>query len=174
MLAMHTAPMSTLTRSSARGHWLMMALGLAFVVAAMSLGPSRLVGADASPQPSPDSSPAAAMTPADVGCDSLDDLRLIVEFLQGTDVGEEGWLPVFVGVVAGLSEARQLADALGETYRPLVDDLIAALEGLAAAVSALRESETIGSGIAAVGGAITDVGNAMDALSVQMRTPCPA
>ena len=89
-------------------------------------------------------------------------------------MGEDGWLPVFVGVIAGLSEARQLAASVGETYRPLVEDLIGSLEGLRSTVEELQELETIGARVADVGEAITDIGNAMDALSVQLRTPCPS
>jgi hypothetical protein len=93
-----------------------------------------------------DPSAAPQIAASQAACDSVTDLRLIVGFLRDTDIAVDGWLPVFVGTVAALSEARQLADSLGETYRPLFDDLIEA---------------------------ITDIGNAMDAISVQLRTPCP-
>jgi hypothetical protein len=100
-------------------------------------------------------------------------LRLIIQFLRDTDVAEDGWVPVFVGTIAALSEARQLAGSLDQTYRPLVDDLIGTLEGLRSTIADLDELETVGTQVAVIGEAITDVGHALDALSVQLRAPCP-
>jgi hypothetical protein len=148
------------------------ALALVIATGLAVLPPSQLLAADPSPVPEVAASPVPIATSQAV-CDSVADLRLIVGFLRDTDVSEDGWLPVFVGTVAALSEARQLADALGETYRPLFDDLIASLEGLRATVDELAELETTGSQVASIGEAITAIGNAMDALSVQLRTPCP-
>jgi hypothetical protein len=113
------------------------------------------------------------MAPSQALCESADDLRLIVEFLRGTDVDEDGWLPILVGAIAGLAEGRTLAGLAGETYRPLVDDLIVAFQALRSAVDGLDGSETAGAWVAAVGEAITEIGNAMDALSTELRTPCP-
>ena len=123
----------------------------------------------------PSASPGAQVTlePAVAACESADDLRLIIDFLRNTDTTEDGWLPVFVGAVAGLSEARQLAGLLGDTYRPLLDDLIASLEGLRTTVEQLDGQETVGAQLAVIGEAITGIGNAMDALTVELRTPCP-
>lgn len=165
--------MRTLAWSDAQVGSRSIVLGLMLVVAVIVVLPSRLVAADATAEPAIPPSPGATLTPAEAACDSLADLHLIVEFLESTDVEDDGWLPIFVGVVAGLSEARDLADALDDTYRPLVDELIVALERLGATISELRELETIGSGIAAVGVAITDIGNALDELSARLRTPCP-
>jgi hypothetical protein len=117
---------------------------------------------------------APTLAPADAVCQSADDLRLIVGFLRDTDPSVDGWVPVLVGVIAGLSEARQLAGSVGETYRPLVDDLIASLEGLRATVDGLGDQGTAGAQLAAIGDAITDIGNAMDSLSLQLQAPCPA
>jgi hypothetical protein len=140
-----------------------------FLGAALSILPSSgLLAAESSP------SPAMTMSPAEAACDSAEQLGLIIGFLQDTDVAADGWLPVLVGVIAGLSEARQLAGSVADTYRPLVDDLIGSLEGLRATVDELREMDTTGAAIAAVGESITDIGNAMDALTVQLRDPCPS
>lgn len=106
-------------------------------------------------------------------CQSVADLRLIVEFVRGTDVEVEGWLPVFVGVVAGLSEAQGLVGLVDETYRPLVDDLVGSLQALFAIVDQLRGVETLGSQVAAVGAAITAVGNDLDELTEALQEPCP-
>ena len=75
--------------------------------------------------------------------------------------------------IAGLSEARQLASFVGETYRPLIDDLIISLEGLRMTLDEVGGEATAGAQLAAVGEAITAIGNAMDALSVQLQTGCP-
>lgn len=153
---------------------------LAFVITAAAM-PSGLLAADASPPgASPGGSepaaatPLASLTPSQAMCASAADMRTIVAFLQGTDVDTEGWVPVFVGVVAGLSEARGLVGLVDETYRPLVDDLVASLQDLLSITDELRELDTLGSKVAVVGEAITQVGNDMDALSVALQAPCPA
>jgi hypothetical protein len=145
---------------------------LAMVMAASSLTalPQGLLAQDPSFAPGA----AATLAPAEAACESADDLRLIVEFLQGTDPSEDGWLPVFVGVIAGLSEARQLAGSVGDAYRPLLDDLVLSLEGLGTTVDELSDQQTAGAQLASIGESITQIGNAMDALSVALRTPCPA
>jgi hypothetical protein len=147
------------------------------VVAGLAwLLPSRLVAAEPSAVPLTSiapASPTSTMAPVEAMCESAADLRLIIAFLRDTDVSEDGWLPVFVGTIAALSEARQLAGSVDQTYRPLLDDLIGTLEGLRSTIADLDELETVGSQLAVIGEAITDIGLAMDALSVQLRTPCP-
>jgi hypothetical protein len=106
-------------------------------------------------------------------CSSGEDLRLIVEFVRGTDAETDGWLPIFVGVVAGLAEARTLLGETDAAYRPLVEDLIVSLQDLFAIVDQVRGLDTLGSQVAAVGEAITAVGTSMDALTVALREPCP-
>src|SRR5262245_983809 len=145
---------------------------LAALLAAIS--PMAVVGAE--PSASPDAaagSPAPTLTPAAAFCESADDLRFIVGYLRDTDAGEDGWLPIFVGATAAISEARQLAGAADETYRPLVEDMVGSLEGVRTTAEELGELGTAGAKIAAIGQAITDIGMAMDALSVQLREPCP-
>jgi hypothetical protein len=154
----------------------MVAATLAIAFAASM--PMGLTAAEPSPAPSGSPSESAApalasVPPGEAMCESVADLRLIVEFVQGTDIEADGWLPVFVGVVAGLSEARALLALVDETYRPLVEDLVSALESLFAIVDQLQGIESIGSRVAAVGAAITAVGGAMDELSVALREPCP-
>lgn len=106
-------------------------------------------------------------------CESADDLRLIIGFLSETSISEDGVIPVVVGVIAGLSEARTLVGLVDATYRPLVEDLITSLEELGATIDGLGDAATLGAEIASVGEAITDVGEAMDALGLQLRDPCP-
>jgi hypothetical protein len=143
-------------------------------VAATSAGFSpAAVAADPSPQPAAVGSPGVETAEGKTLCQSADDLRLIVGFLSETSISEEGVVPVVVGVIAGLSEARTLAGIVDETYRPLVEDLSGSLGDLRTTVETRGELATAGAQIAAIGEAITAVGNAMDALSVQLQTPCP-
>ncbi len=106
-------------------------------------------------------------------CESAADLRLYVGFLRDQSIREDGLLPVLVGAVASLSEARRLSSLAGEIYRPLVNDLEASLTDLLTAVRRFRGQETIGAGLVTLGEAITGVGIAMDALSAGLREPCP-
>lgn len=147
---------------------------LAFLLTAMAPAGIYAAAPNASPQAAASASPDMTMTPADALCDSVADLRLIIGFLRDIDTSQDGWAPVFVGAIAALSEARQLARSAGDTYPPLVDDLIVSLEGLRSTVDELEERETFGARIAVIGEAMTDVGAAMDALSVQLRSPCPS
>jgi hypothetical protein len=144
---------------------------LACLIVASSL--TALPGGLFAQEPSAPPASLASLEPGVAACESADDLRLIIDFLRDTDTSEDGWLPVFVGAIAGLSEARQLAGLLGDTYRPLVDDLVASLEGLRLTVAELDGQETVGAQLVVIGEAITDIGNAMDALSVELQTPCP-
>jgi hypothetical protein len=163
--------MNTQTASTAvlaRGRIIFLASVL--VASLLTALPQALLAQDPSPAPGA----TATLAPIEAACESADDLRLIVEFLRETDPSEDGWLPVFVGVVAGLSEARQLAGFVGDAYRPLVDDVILSLEGLGTTVDELSEQQTAGAQLAAIGESITQIGNAMDVLSVALRTPCPA
>jgi hypothetical protein len=142
--------------------------------------PTSLLAADPSPMTSGDPTPTAAaasvqasQAPGEALCASAADMRTIVGFVQGTDVEAEGWVPIFVGLVAGLSEARGLLGLVDETYRPLVDELITSLQDLRSITYELRQLDTLGSQVAAVGEAITEIGNDMDALSEALREPCP-
>jgi hypothetical protein len=148
---------------------------LALIVAASvcTLLPSGLLAVESSPMPEALASLEPTLGPAEATCQSADDLRLIISFLRDTDPSVDGWVPVIVGVIAGLSEARQLAGFVGDTYRPLVDDLVISLEGLRTTLDEVGGQATAGAQLAAVGEAITAIGNAMDALSVQMQTGCP-
>jgi hypothetical protein len=161
-----TAPMPRVARA--------VGILLAFVFA-VSLGtvqPARLVAAE------PTASPGMVVSPeptssADAICQSAEHLQLIIQFLRDTDVSEEGWLPVLVGAIAGLSEARDLIGLVDETYRPLVSDLIVSLENLITTIDALDDMDTAGAKLAAIGQVLTDIGNAMDALSTQLQAGCP-
>ena len=115
----------------------------------------------------------ASLSPALAACQSAENLRLIVEFMRETDTSEDGWVPLLVGAIAGLSEARTLAGLVGTTYQPLIDDLVTSLSDLRSTAEGLREQGTVGAQLEALGTAVAGVGSAMDALSVQLQTPCP-
>lgn len=127
----------------------------------------------ADPSPGATAGPAPSEAPPTM-CESLADLRLYVGFLRDQSLDEDGLLPILVGTVASLSEARRLAGLVGETYRPLVDDLIEALEGLGSAVRGFGDAGTVGPGLVGVGEAIVSVGTSMDVLSAAIQEPCPA
>ncbi len=124
--------------------------------------------AEASTPPAPVSSAAPKTM-----CESLADLRLYVGFLRDQSLHDDGLVPVLVGVVASLEEARTLAGLVGQEYRPLVDDLIEALRDLGSSVRGFREAGTIGSGLVQLGEAIARVGVTLDVLSGALREPCP-
>ena len=107
-------------------------------------------------------------------CASAADLRLIVDFMRDTDVEMDGWVPILVGAIAGLSEARDLLGLVGESYRPMVEDVVTSLQDLFSIAEDLRGLETLGSQVAAVGEAITAVGVSLDELSVALQVPCPS
>jgi hypothetical protein len=166
--------MNTQTASTialARGRRIVLALVIA--ASFSTLLPSGLLAVESSPTPEAAASLEPTLAPAEAACQSAADLRLIIGFLRDTDPSVDGWVPVIVGVIAGLSEARQLAGFVGDTYRPLVDDLIISFEGLRTTLDEVGGEATAGAQLAAVGEAITAIGNAMDALSVQLQTGCP-
>jgi hypothetical protein len=160
-----------LTRFS-RGPSFLLALLLA--AASVAVLPWGLLAAEPSSSPESAGSVQPSMAAAEAVCASADDLRLIVGFLRDTDTSTDGWVPVVVGAIAGLAEARDLLGLAEDAYRPLVEDLVVSLQDLASITDELRGLETAGAQVAAVGTAITAVGEAMDALSVAMRVPCPA
>ena len=122
---------------------------------------------DASPEPS------ASPTSAEAACQSASDLEIILGFVRDSVEAESGLIPVGIGAVAALSEARTLVELVGETYRPLVEDLIVSLQDLRATIGDLDTLDTAGAKLAVVGETIVDIGNAMDAVSMQLRTGCP-
>jgi hypothetical protein len=150
-----------------------LALVLALAASAYGPPPSGAVAAEPSGDPAALVSPEPTSTPAESLCRSAEDLRLIVDFLRGTSLSEDGIVPVLVGTIAALSEARRLAGFVEETYRPLVDDLIAALQGLRTALDEFQDRGTFGAAIATIGEAVTEIGLAMDALGTALREPCP-
>lgn len=110
---MNTQPAAT--AGIARGRSIVLALIIA--TSFIALLPSGLLAVESSPTP-------------EAACQSAADLRLIIGFQRDTDPSANGRVPVVVGVIAGLTEARQLAGFVGDTYRPLVDALTLSLESL--------------------------------------------
>ena len=119
------------------------------------------------------SDPSASPTAAEAACQSASDLEIILGFVRDSVEAESGLIPVGIGVIAALSEARTLVELVGETYRPLVQDLIVSLQDLRATVGDLDALDTAGAKLAVVGETIVDIGTAMDAVSLQLRTGCP-
>jgi hypothetical protein len=128
--------------------------------------------ADPSPSPVVASSPAPT-EPADAMCASVANLRLYVGFVRSQSIKDDGLLPVLVGVVASLSEARALAGLVSQTYRPLVDNLVTSLTDLETSVRTFFDQGTVGAGLVQLGGAIGAVGTQLDALSSAVKEPCP-
>jgi hypothetical protein len=154
---------------SPAGRSTLLVLDLVSLVIGGLLSPIRA----ADPSPGMTGVPTASEAPPTM-CESLADLRLYVGFLRDQSLDEDGVLPILVGAVASLGEARRLAGLVGETYRPLVGDLIAALEELRSAVRGFGDAGTVGSGLVGVGEAIVRVGASMDVLSAAVQEPCPA
>ena len=152
---------------------LVIVLALTFAASAIGVLSPGAFGAEPSDAPAAGLSPEPLAIPTQTLCESADDLRLIIGFLRGTTISEDGLLPTLVGTIAGLSEARELSGLVGETYGPLVDDLIASLQGLRTTIEGLDDEDTLGARVVEIGEAITDIGNAADALAVELRTPCP-
>ena len=120
-----------------------------------------------------EASPAPTPTAAEAACDSASDLQLIIGFVIDSVEDEAGLLPVGIGVIAGIGEARDLLALVGETYRPLVEDLIISLQDLRDTIGELDELDTAGAKLAVIGEEITQIGLAMDSLATQLRTRCP-
>ena len=137
-------------------------VALVLTFAAVPLMASSIEAQDAS----------AAPTSAEAACQSVDDLQIIIEFTQDSIEADAGFVPVAVGVIAGLSEARDLTGYVGETYRPLVEDLFLSLQDLRDALGELENLETAGAKLASIGQSVTEIGIAMDALGVQLNTSC--
>ena len=96
----------------------------------------------------------------------------VISFIGDSIESESGLVPLGIGVVAAVGETRTLASLVGETYRPLVEDLLISLENLRETMGALEDLDTAGAKLASTGEAVADIGNAMDALTVQLRTRC--
>ncbi|MEX1295724.1 MAG: hypothetical protein AB1Z67_06095 [Candidatus Limnocylindrales bacterium] len=145
------------------------AIALVLLSLALVGGPwsSAAAAQDASAEPT--SSP----TPAEAACASVSDLRVIVGFIDESLEDEAGLVPLAIGVLAGVSEARRLVDLVGEVYRPLTEELLFSLQGLRDTLGALEDLQTGGARLAAVAGSVEEIGLALDALTVQLRTGCP-
>ncbi len=144
---------------------LALALTLLFVAAACSVLPPGLFAVEpavtASPQP-----PTV--------CERGADLRLAIEDLGAVELSETGVLGLLITVEIAVNEARQFGTAVGDEFGPLVADLQTSLQGLQTTLEGMGDEPTLGAKVASVGESITQIGNAMDALAVQLRTPCPS
>jgi hypothetical protein len=111
-------------------------------------------------------------TPKDI-CIALDDLGFAIEEVGDTDLVAVGVNGLLDEVNAALLEGQALASAVGEVYRPMVDDLNDSLIGLRDTLEGLDSERSLGASVATVGLAIAEIGVAMDALSMQLQSPCP-
>lgn len=165
---MHTNALShgTVLRAS------LLVIGLLFVAGACrSLPPGVLApAAEATPAATAE---ASAVPITKTVCESGADLQVDVEFLRSMELSEDGLITVLFAADTALDEARVLAELVAEEYRPLATDLVLSLEGLRTTVDMLDRQETAGASIAAIGESIVEIGEAMDALTLQLREPCP-
>jgi len=106
-------------------------------------------------------------------CQSSADLEAAIEDLRSTELSEEDLVPLVIKIDTAISEARLLVELVSEELGPTVTDLVVSLQGLRTTVETLDEQETLGAGIALIGESITQIGEAMDALALQLRTRCP-
>lgn len=161
---MDTRATRTFDTVRARAAVALVILSLALVAGSWT---SPALAQDATAEPGP------TLTPAEAACESASDLRIIVGFIDESLEDEAGLVPLAIGVLAGVSEARDLVGLVGETYRPLAEELLLSLQGLRDTLGALDDLETGGARLAAVAGSVEEIGLALDALTVQLRTGCP-
>jgi len=150
----------------------LLVIGLLFVAGACrSLPPGVLApAAEATPATTAE---ASAVPITKTLCESSADLQVDIEFLRSMELSEDGLVTVLIAADTALDEAHLLADLVAEEYRPLATDLALSLEGLRTTVDMLDREETAGASIAAIGESIVEIGEAMDALTLQLREPCP-
>ena len=115
----------------------------------------------------------AERTTEEAICQTSSNLRLIVGFLQDTSVSEDGVIPVVVGGIAGINQAREMADLVGDTLRPLVEDVVVSMQGLRDVSDEITEDQTLGAKVAVIGESIVEIGESMDALGLQLQERCP-
>jgi hypothetical protein len=164
----HTATMHNNQTSASHMGWRRTTtIALALAASLMVALPAGLLAAD-----DVESAPPS-VEPAQAACESAGDLELILGFLQDIDVEDDGWVPVLIGGIAGLSEARTLVGFVGETYQPLLDDLVVSFQEIRVTAEELSEMETTGAQIAAIGETVTEIGISMNALTTQLRANCP-
>ena len=147
--------------SSARFIALMVSITTALMLAL----PAAMSAQDESAEPEVDQNEAI--------CETASNLRLIAGFLQDTSISEDGVIPVVVGGIAGVSQARQLAGLVGETLQPLAEDLVVSLQGLRDLGDEMTDDQTLGAKVAIFGESIVEIGESMDALGLQLRERCP-
>jgi hypothetical protein len=142
---------------------------LSFVVSACSALPFDVL--PLSGNQTEQSTPSPEPTPKDI-CSALFDLDVAVDEVIDTDLVAVGVNGLLDEVNAAVEELDALADAVGQVYRPLVDDLDDSLTGVRDTLNELGDQPSLGASVASVGVAITEIGLAMEALSVQLQTPC--
>lgn len=156
----HSLTRPSLARTS------LLLLALLFALSACRALPPGFLAPDATLEPSP--------TPiTKTMCESGAELRTDIEFLRTLELREDGLVSVLVAIDSTLGEARTLGTLVTEEYRPQAVDLVLSLENLRVTVDELNQQETVGAGIATIGESIAEIGVAMDALTLELRDPCP-
>ena len=111
-------------------------------------------------------------TPKDI-CVALDDLSVAIDDVADTDLVAVGVNGLLDEVNVALLESQAVASAVGEVYRPMVDDLDDSLVGLRDTLEALDRQRSLGASVATVGVAVVEIGVAMDAIATQLDSQCP-
>jgi len=149
---------------------LVLLLALLFALSACRALPPGFLAPSAAPDSTPGPSPTLITKTM---CESGADLRTDIDFLRSLELREDGLISVLVAVDSALGEARTLGTLVTEEYRPQAVDLVLSLENLRLTVDELSQQETLGAGIATLGESIAEIGDAMDALTLELRDPCP-
>lgn len=157
---------STIVRAS------VLVIALLFVASACRSLPPGVLAPAAEPTPAASATASAEPVTKSI-CESGVDLQADIDFLRSTELSEDGLITVLFAADTALEETRLLADLVGEEYRPLVTDLMLSLQGLRTTVDGFDSEETAGAGISAIGESIAEIGESMDALTLQLREPCP-
>ena len=142
----------------------------ATLVAAACSGAST-PGAPSSPEVS--SEPAAsAAAPAGSVCDDLDALKASITALTKVDVVAGGTAALAAAVDDVKTAAEALRGRASTELSSAVDTFMTEIDALKTAVSQLGEG-TPGSGLLAVGTAITGLASSAQALEADFKTACP-
>lgn len=136
---------------------------LAFVFGACSVLPPGLFAVTPTTPPAP--------TPS-VVCSSADALQASVDTLGALELSEDELTAIGAQIDVVLGDARQVAEAVGDDLRPLVMDMIVALEGIRGTIDTVQEDGTLGSKIEAVGATLVEIGSATDALEIRFADRC--
>ena len=149
------------------------AFAIALVVAACS-GSTASPAASAAGESPAAASPATEAASGDV-CANVEALRTSIDELKAIDVVTVGT----AGLQAAVANVRTAGTAVKETagseIGPMVDALLASLDGLKTALDGVGEASVAGESAAAIRTAVTEVGTSATALTDAIKAgPCPS